>query len=143
MSLGTFQHSLDAKGRITIPAKLRDVLGETFVATQGLDNCIFLYPMPEWQVVEKKICGLPMSRPEARSFQRFFLSGASEMEIDKQGRVVLPSNLRVFAGIEKDIVIIGVGSRIEIWAAEKWAGYNQKAADSYEEMAVGLVDLGI
>lgn len=143
MFLGEYQHSLDVKGRITIPAKFREELGEQFVATKGLDNCIFLYPQKEWQFIEKKLKELPLTRADVRSFVRFFFSGASELEVDKQGRTLLPANLRDYAGIERELAVIGVGARIEIWAIDKWADYTEKAGSSYEEIAESLVDLGI
>ncbi|MDD2585295.1 MAG: division/cell wall cluster transcriptional repressor MraZ [Syntrophomonadaceae bacterium] len=143
MFLGEYQHSLDSKGRVTIPAKFRDELSEKFIATKGLDNCIFLYPMLEWQVIEGKLRSLPFTRSDVRSFARFFFSGASELEFDKQGRAVLPSNLREYAGIDKDVIIIGVGSRVEIWSSANWVNYTEKAGSSYEELAENLVDLGI
>ncbi len=143
MFLGEYQHSLDAKGRITIPARFREELGEKFVATKGLDNCIFLYPMEEWKTIEKKLRSLPFTRADVRSFARFFFSGAAEMEIDCQGRTLVPVNLREYADIDKDTIIIGVGSRIEIWSAANWGKYNQEAESSYEEIAESMVDLGI
>ena len=143
MFLGEYQHSLDSKGRVTIPAKFRDELSEKFIATKGLDNCIFLYPMLEWQVIEGKLRSLPFTRSDVRSFARFFFSGASELEFDKQGRAVLPSNLREYAGVDKDVIIIGVGSRVEIWSSANWVNYTEKAGSSYEELAENLVDLGI
>jgi len=143
MFLGEYQHSLDIKGRITVPAKFRDGLGTRFYATKGLDNCIFLYPQDEWSSIEEKISVLPITRADVRSFARFFLSGASELEIDKQGRVLIPPNMREYANIDKDLIIIGVGSRIEIWSTEKWAIYNQSAEASYELIAESLVDLGL
>lgn len=143
MFLGEYQHSLDIKGRITVPAKFREELGARFYATKGLDNCIFLYPQEEWKSIECKISVLPFTRSDVRSFTRFFFSGASELEIDRQGRILLPPNLREYADIEKDLIIIGVGSRIEIWSNEKWANYNQSAESSYELIAENLVDLGL
>lgn len=143
MFLGEYQHSLDTKGRITIPAKFRDELGLNFVATKGLDNCIFLYPSEEWNVIEQKLHSLPFTKADVRSFARFFFSGASELELDKQGRIVLPLNLREYAAIEKEIIVIGVGSRIEIWAQERWESYNQVAESTYEQIAESLVDLGL
>ncbi|NLT19545.1 MAG: division/cell wall cluster transcriptional repressor MraZ [Syntrophomonadaceae bacterium] len=143
MFLGEYQHTLDVKGRITIPSRFREQLLERFVATKGLDNCIFLYPMDEWQAIENKLKSLPFTRADVRSFARFFFSGASELEVDKQGRVVLPGNLRDYAGIDKDVVIIGVGTRVEIWSYDSWNEYNQRAASGYEEIAESLVDLGI
>lgn len=126
-----------------MPSKFREELGASFVATKGLDNCLFLYPMDEWKTIEEKLRSLPFTRADVRSFARFFFSGASELEIDKQGRILLPSNLRDYAMIEKELVIIGVGSRVEIWANEKWAQYNKTAESSYEEIAENLVGLGL
>ncbi len=143
MFLGEYQHSLDTKGRITIPAKIREQLGDKFVVTKGLENCIFLYPLKEWQTIENKLRTLPFTRADVRSFARFFFSGASELEIDKQGRTVIPASLREYALIDKDLIIIGVGSRAEIWAVENWEKYIEGAEASYEDIAASLVDLGI
>lgn len=143
MFLGEFQHSLDPKGRITIPSRFREELGERFIATKGLDNCIFIYPMEEWKNLETKLRALPFTRGDVRSFVRFFFSGAAELDADKQGRVLLPLNLREYAQVDRDVVIIGVGSRLEIWAGDKWAQYNRTAGSSFEEVAENLVDFGI
>lgn len=143
MFLGEYQHSLDPKGRITIPVKFRDELGMKFVATKGLDNCIFLYQMEEWKRIEEKLHALPFTRSDVRSFVRFFFSGAAELDIDKQGRILLPNNLREYADIDKDLIVIGVGSRVEIWANHKWIDYTETAASSYESLAESLVDLGL
>lgn len=143
MFLGEYQHSLDIKARLIVPARFREELGVRFVATKGLDNCVFIYPLDEWKIIEEKIRSLPFTRSDARSFARFFFSGATELEADKQGRVVLPQNLREYANIDKDLVIIGVGSRIEIWSSSTWATYNQTAASSYENFAESLVDFGL
>ncbi|MGI5920157.1 MAG: division/cell wall cluster transcriptional repressor MraZ [Syntrophomonadaceae bacterium] len=143
MFLGEYQHSLDSKGRITVPSKFRDELGLRFIATRGLDNCIFLYTMEEWKSIEARVHALPFTRGDVRSFARFFFSGAAELEIDKQGRTILPNNLRDYAGIDKDVVIIGVGSRIEIWSLQRWATYSETAALSYDSIAENLVDLGL
>jgi MraZ protein len=142
MFLGEYQHSLDPKGRIIVPSKFREELGDRFITTKGLDNCLFLYPMDEWKIIEEKLRALPFTRADVRSFARFFFSGASELEIDRQGRILLPANLREYAGIEKELTIIGVGARVEIWANEKWAPYNQTAQSSYEVIAENLVGLG-
>lgn len=143
MFLGEYQHNLDPKSRIIIPSRYREELGEKFVATKGLDDCIFIYPLEEWSNIGAKLRSLPLTQGKARSFVRFFLSGAAELELDKQGRIVLPSHLREYAGVDKEAVIIGVGSRIEIWAYDKWARYNETAGSHFEEIAEGLVDLGI
>jgi MraZ protein len=143
MFLGEYQHSLDIKARLIVPARFREELGVRFVATKGLDNCIFIYPFDEWKIIEGKIRSLPFTRADVRSFARFFFSGAIELELDKQGRIVLPPNLREYAHIDKELVIIGVGSRLEIWSSQVWATYNQTAASSYETYAESLVDLGL
>ena len=120
MFMGEYQHALDAKGRLIIPAKFREELGEGAIITRGLDNCLFLFPQEEWAVLEGKLKTLPLTKHDARQFVRFLFSGATECELDKQGRIVLPSNLREFAAIDKDAVVIGVSSRVEIWSKERW-----------------------
>lgn len=142
MFLGEYQHTLDSKGRITIPAKLREGLGDNFIVTKGLDNCLFLYPLHEWRVLEEKLRTLPFTRKDVRAFVRFFFSGASECEVDKQGRTVLPSGLREYAQIDKEVIIVGVGARVEVWARELWENYLQDAGDSYSEIAEKLDEIG-
>jgi len=142
MFLGEYQHTLDAKGRITIPAKLREGLGDKFIVTKGLDNCLFLYPLDEWRVLEEKLRTLPFTRKDVRAFVRFFFSGASDCEADRQGRIVLPAGLREYARIDKEVIIVGVGSRVEVWAKELWKNYLQDAGDSYVEIAEKLDELG-
>lgn len=114
MLLGRYQHTLDAKGRVFVPAKLRETLGERFVATKGKDVCICIYPMEEWSRQEAKLLALPSKYSD---LQRFYFSNAAELEPDKQGRVLLPADLREYAGLENDVVIMGVGNRVEIWNA--------------------------
>ena len=143
MLLGEYEHSIDTKGRIAMPAKLRDGLGGKFIITKGLDGCLFVYAMDEWQRVEQKLASLPMSRKTARDFTRFLFGGACEGECDKQGRVLLPASLRRYAGLERDAVIVGVGSRAEIWDAAKWQQYNEESAEDVNELAEQLADLGI
>lgn len=143
MFLGEYQHSLDDKGRFTVPSKFREELGGKFIATRGLDDCIFLYPLQEWENIGKELHSLSFTKADARAFVRLFFSGASELELDKQGRTILPNNLREYASINKDLQIIGVGSRVEIWSNNKWQEYNKKASSSYEEIAESLIDLGI
>jgi len=141
--MGEFLHTIDGKGRLIIPAKFRETLGDQFITTKGLDNCLFLYPQQEWQTFEEKLKKLPVSQPNARAFVRFFFSGATECEFDKQGRILLPANLREYAGLEKDVVVVGVMNRIEIWEAAKWKEYSTQAENNYEKAAESLVDLGI
>lgn len=143
MLLGEYEHSIDTKGRIAMPAKLREGLGGKFIITKGLDGCLFVYAMDEWQRVEQKLASLPMSRKTARDFTRFLFGGACEGECDKQGRVLLPASLRRYAGLEREAVIVGVGSRAEIWAATKWQQYNEESAEDVNELAEQLADLGI
>jgi MraZ protein len=116
--IGEFQHSLDDKSRVNFPARLREGLGSRFIITKGLDNCLFVYSEEEWKVLEDRIRTLPVSK--ARSLQRFFFAGAIDVEPDKQGRVVIPANLREYAGITKDIMIVGASVRAEIWDRERW-----------------------
>lgn len=143
MLLGEYEHSIDTKGRIAMPVKLREGLGGKFIITKGLDGCLFVYAMDEWQRVEQKLASLPMSRRTARDFTRFLFGGACEGECDKQGRVLLPASLRRYAGLERDAVIVGVGSRAEIWDAAKWQQYNEESAEDVNELAEQLADLGI
>nr|WP_236777888.1 division/cell wall cluster transcriptional repressor MraZ [Anoxybacter fermentans] len=141
--MGEYLHSMDDKGRLIMPAKFRESLGETFVVTRGLDNCLFVYPMEEWRILEEKLKSLPMTRKDARAFVRFFFSGATECGLDKSGRISLPQNLREYASLEKEVVIIGVSNRIEIWSKENWDSYLKLTADSYEEIAETMEELGI
>ena len=143
MFLGEYQHSLDNKGRITIPARFGEELGETFIVTKGLDNCLFVYPLSEWKTVEQNLKSLPFTRGDVRAFVRFFFAGACECETDKQGRILVPASLREYAGIDKEVVIIGVGNRVEIWSEQLWREYAQNAGASYEEISEKLVELGI
>jgi MraZ protein len=138
--MGEFEHSLDAKGRLTVPVKFRDGLGDAFVVTRGLDQCLFVYPTSEWQILESKLKALPMTRSDARSFVRFFFSGACECELDKQGRILLPPKLRDYAKLEKDCTLIGVSNRVEIWDTSVWSTYADEAEDSFADIAEKLVD---
>ncbi len=136
MFIGEYEHSVDAKGRVIMPSKLRADIGETFIVTKGLDGCLFAYSQTEWANFEEKLKALPLTVKNARDFVRFFLSGAIECEIDKQGRFLIPSNLREYAKLDKEIVILGVGTRIEIWNKEAW----QKDAEniSADEIAENM-----
>ncbi|RKD24091.1 cell division/cell wall cluster transcriptional repressor MraZ [Ammoniphilus oxalaticus] len=135
MFMGEYQHSIDDKGRLTIPAKFRESLGADFLITRGLDNCLFVYPMEEWKALEGKLKALPFTRADARAFTRFFFSGATECELDKQGRVNIPAALRQHARLEKDCVVIGVSSRVEIWSRALWEDYATDSAESFSEIA--------
>jgi len=141
--MGEYLHTLDEKGRIIVPAKFRDNLGERCVITRGLDQCLFLYPESEWKNVEEKLKRLPLTQRDARAFTRFFFSGATDVELDRQGRIVIPSGLRQYAKLEKEVVVIGVSTRVELWAKEVWTEYAQQAEASFEAIAEKIVDLGI
>lgn len=143
MFRGEFQHSIDPKGRLIIPNKFRTSLGERFVATKGLEKCLFVYPMPEWQKWEEKLMNLPLTNADARALVRFFVSGATECELDKQGRILLPANLREYAELEKEVVVLGLISRVEIWSRERWEKYNSETEVNPEEIAEKIAAFGL
>ena len=141
MLMGEYEHTLDAKGRISMPAKLKKDMGETFILTKGLDGCLFAFSGDEWLNFEAKLKSLPLSDKNARNFVRFFLAGATECEIDKQGRFLIPSNLRIAANLNKEAVIIGVGTRLEIWDKATWQSQDEDI--SADEIAQNMTMLGI
>ena len=141
MFMGEYNHTVDEKGRLIIPAKYREELGNEFVVTKGLDGCLFAYGLSEWPVLEEKLRALPLTNKDARAFARFMLAGAASVEIDKQGRILLPQVLRNFAEIEKEVVLIGVASRFEIWNRTKWE--ENSIDDNVEELAEKMENLGI
>ncbi len=140
MFMGEHQHSIDDKGRLIIPSKFREALGTPFVVTRGLDNCLFVYPMSEWHVMEQKLKSLPMMKSDARAFTRFFFSGATECELDKQGRVNIPANLRDYAKLDKECMVLGVSGRVEIWSKAAWDSYYAQSEDTFNDIAEKLVD---
>lgn len=141
MLIGEFEHSLDAKGRLIMPSKLREDIGEKFIITKGLDGCLFAFSIEEWKNFEQKLRTLPISNKDARAFSRFFFAGAIDCEIDKQGRFLITSNLREFAGLSKDVIIVGMDSRIEIWSKEKWEKCDEDI--SADDIAEKMEMLGI
>ena len=141
MFMGEYLHAVDVKGRIIMPAKFREELGECFVITRGLDNCLFVYPLSEWTLLEQKLKALPFTRSDARAFMRFFFSGATECGLDKQGRVLIPNNLREHARLHKDVVVIGVSGRVEIWSQEVWNQYSDETGLSFENIAEKIIDI--
>ena len=147
MLMGEYRHALDAKGRLFMPAKLRDDLGEKFIATRGIDKNLFVFSYEEWVAFTQKLRSVPMTDPSAQAFIRLIIGGACECEVDKQGRFLLPQNLREYAGLDKDTVITGLISRVEIWAADKWDGYKAEFEDSasqkFAEMLQSVQQLGI
>ncbi len=140
MFTGEFQHTLDEKGRVIIPARLREGLGDTFMITRGLDGCLFIYHFDTWTKIEQKVKELPLARKDARAFARYFFSGAAEVEIDRQGRVLIPQNLREHAAIEKEVMIIGVSDRVEVWSEKAWREYTSAENLDFEGAAETLAD---
>ena len=141
MLIGEYEHSLDAKGRLIMPAKLREDIGEKFIITKGLDGCLFAFSLEEWKNFEQKLRSLPISNKDARAFSRFFFAGAIDCEIDKQGRFLISSNFREFAELTKEVVIIGMDSRLEIWSKDKWQNTDDEI--SADEIAEKMEMLGI
>ena len=141
MFMSEYNHTIDTKGRLIVPSKFRDQLGDEFVVTKGMDGCLFVYANEDWSAFEQKLTSLPLINKEARKVARFFLAGAAQVEVDKQGRILLPSNLRDFAGLEKDVVLVGVGSRIEIWSKENWE--NMDADSNMDDIAATMESLGL
>ena len=141
--IGEYSHSLDVKGRLIMPVKLREDMGENFIITTGLDGCLFGFSMSEWQKFEDKLKTLPITNKNARNFVRFFLSGATECELDKQGRFLIPGKLREVASLDRDVTIIGAGTRIEIWDKEKWEEHNSEENLSIAEIEKNMEELGI
>ena len=132
--MGEYHHSIDDKGRLIIPSKVRYELGETFIVTRGLDGCIFIYPKDEWSNIITKYKELPNTK-DARNFMRFFLSGATECDFDKQGRIKLPLPLIKYAELEKDCIIIGVNERLEVWSKERWEQFIDTNEDNLSDIA--------
>ena len=141
MFTGEYHHSIDAKGRLIVPSKFREQLGNEFVVTKGLDGCLFVYSNEEWQRIEEKFREIPLTTKDARKFSRFFFAGAATCEVDKQGRILLPSNLREYAAIEKEVVSVGVLSRVEIWRKDRWSENGDY--DDMDEIAEHMAELGL
>ncbi|MDQ0231279.1 division/cell wall cluster transcriptional repressor MraZ [Metabacillus malikii] len=143
MFMGEYHHTIDIKGRMIVPSKFREGLGDSFVLTRGLDQCLFGYPMSEWRIIEEKLKALPLTKKDARAFTRFFFSGAIECELDKQGRINIATPLLQYAKIEKECVVIGVSNRIELWSKSTWESYVSEQEDSFEEIAENMIDFDI
>jgi len=142
MFIGEYIHAIDNKNRIIVPSKFRDELGSKFIITKGLDGCIYAYTYNEWKLLEEKLVKLPLTNKNSRAFVRFFFSGANEIELDRQGRALIPQSVLEYAGIDKEVVSIGVSNRIEIWSKEKWEEYNNSNIN-FDEIAEQMSDLGI
>lgn len=134
MFMGEYNHTIDEKGRITIPSKIREQLGEEFIITRGMDKCLFIYPKKEWEKVIDKYKELPNTK-DARNFMRFFLSGATLSEFDKQGRINIANPLISYAALKKECVIIGVNERLEIWNKEAWNNFLEQNEESFSDIA--------
>ena len=140
MFIGEYHHSIDDKGRLIIPSKFREELGNNFIITRGIENCLFVYSMESWEKIVNKLETLPFTKKDARAFIRFFLSGASEAEFDKQGRINITSPLISYANITKECVVIGTGDRLEIWSEESWNDFFASAKDSMSDIAENLFE---
>ena len=143
MFRGETQHNLDSKGRIILPARFREILGDGFIVTRGLDKCLFVFSREEWEKIEAKVAALPLADPDARQFSRFFVGGSADSEIDGQGRAPIPQNLRKYAGLTKEVITIGVGTRIEIWANDILSDYRGDEDVIDDKIAMRMADLGI
>jgi MraZ protein len=141
MFMGEYSHSIDEKGRLIIPSRFRDELGARFVLTRGLDGCLAVYPMTEWEKLEEKLSSLPLTNKSARTITRFLVSAAAQCELDKQGRILVPGALREYAGLEKDVVLTGNLERIEIWDKTKWA--ESTGFDDMDTIENNLQDCGV
>lgn len=141
MFMGEYNHTIDTKGRLIVPSKYREQLGSDFVVTKGLDGCLFVYPNEEWAKIEEKFRNIPLTTKDARKFSRFFFAGAASCEVDKQGRILLPQVLREFADLQKDVVLVGVLSRIEIWSRDRWEDTN--TYEDMDEIAEHMAELGL
>lgn len=143
MLIGEYRHSLDAKKRLAVPAKMRKDLGERVVITRGLDSCLFIYPLVEWQKLVEKLSSLPLGTASTRSFVRLLLSGAVEVELDQLGRILVPDYLKDYAGLKKTAMVVGIHTRLEIWDEQRWTEFKKKAEGNADELAEQLGQLGV
>ena len=143
MLMGEYHHSIDEKGRLIVPAKFRNELGESFVVTRGIENCLFVYSLIEWEKIVTKLKTLPFTKKDARNFTRFFLSGATTLEFDKQGRINIPTPLATYANLEKECVVVGVNDRLEIWSLDSWEKFFEDNQADLSDMAENLFSTNI
>ncbi len=145
MFYGEYEHSIDRKGRLILPAKFREAAKsqfiEKFFVTRGLDKCLFMFPEEEWRSQENKFKSMSFTKQQSRTFNRMLFSGAIDVQADKQGRILLPQYLKDFAGIKRDVVIVGVSNRIEIWSKDKWLEFAENSRQSFEEISEKLLDV--
>lgn len=143
MLIGEYKHTLDSKKRLSLPSRWRKELGKKLVVTRGLDNCLFVYPLREWQKITAKVGQLPLGQADTRSFNRFFLSGAVEVEIDKIGRILVPDFLKEFAKLSTAVVLAGIHDRVEIWDEKKWNDYKKRIENQADYLAEKLGTIGV
>lgn len=143
MFIGEYSHSLDEKGRLAVPKKFRALLSKGAVVTRGLDNCLFLYTQAEWKKLADKLAGLPFAQSNTRAFARLMLAGAMDVDIDKQGRVILPEYLRAFAWLKKEVIIAGLYNRLEIWDTGQWRNYTRRTEAASTDIAEQMAELGV
>ena len=143
MFIGEYTYSIDPKGRLAIPPKLRKELSQNAVLTRGLDNCLFIFSSKDWDIMAEKIKSLPLSQANSRAFSRLMLAGAMDVKLDSQGRILIPDYLRKYAGLGKKIVLAGVYNRLEVWDEKEWNKYKQKTEKESGNIAEKLGDLGI
>ncbi len=143
MLIGEYTHTLDPKKRLSVPSKWRKELGKKVVVTRGLDNCLFVYPMEQWATITEKIGQLPFGQADTRGFNRFFLSGAVESEVDSAGRILVPDFLKTFAGLKSKVVLAGVHDRVEIWDEKVWTDYKRRIEKQADTLAEKLGEIGV
>lgn len=143
MFMGEYKHTIDAKGRLIIPSKFREELGQAFYITRGLDGCLFIFPQDQWKDFEEKLRKLPLIDKNSRKFSRFFLSGASPCELDRQGRILVPSILRDYAKMDKEVIFSGMLDRIEVWSKEKWSMNNSYEEEDMDKIAASMQAMGL
>ena len=143
MFMGEYRHTIDAKGRLIVPAKFREQLGDSFVVTRGMDGCLFGYTQEEWNMLETKLQKLPLTKKDARAFVRFFYSAATECEIDKQGRINIPKSLRTHAALQKKCGVVGVSNRFEIWSEDRWDAFADEAEENFDDIAENMIDFDL
>ncbi len=143
MFIGEYQHSIDQKGRVALPSKMRRDLGSGAVVTRGIDNCLWVFPKNEWQTLAEKLSSLPLSDANSRAFSRLMLAGAMEVEFDSQGRALIPGYLRKYATLKKNVIIAGLYKRLEIWDQEKWQIYKEKTEKATDQITKHMADLGV
>ena len=143
MFIGEHSHTIDDKGRVSVPAKYREQLSEGLVVTRGLDHCLWIYTKPEWEKIAGKLAALPISQKKSRAFARLMLAGAWDAELDSQGRIVLPEYLRTYSGLGKHVIIAGLYNRIEVWDEDSWQTYSKQTQENSDEIAEGMSELGI